>query len=362
MALTKLKLNLSQINLYKCCAGSAKQISNLIEKQELTEAQEEGILAHDTVFSLSRGHEAPVLATEEMIRYATEYLTSLEPLLSDKGITKAFDEKVILYVQHDAVIEGVADFIAYDEKNSIVIVHEYKYGHVPVSIETDLQTVIYASAAYPFAKKAILSIEQPRSFGEKRSIKIYEDEEYRKIQIKARGVIFEASQENPLLTPGIHCINCPARIYCPALTKSSLNTASLLEDYEDLAFDKSIARRSRELSFLMQIKVLLDARVSALQDDFTHRIARGERVPGYSLKPVSSRLEWAIAIEDIRNLEKKYGISLLKNPEPITPLQAIKKGLPEQIVEEMAIRKTGALKLFEINREEIIKKIGENYE
>lgn len=352
----KINLKMSQINLYKHCLGAGKLIAQ-IEDNEMTEAQEEGILAHATVFALAKKEEAPIGATLEMIEHATAYLSSLEPLLADENILKEFEPQVTLYIEHNRVIEGIADFIAYDEKNRIVIVHEYKYGHVPVDIEADLQTVIYASAAYPMAEKAVVSIEQPRSFGEKKSIKVYEGEEYRRIQIAARGIMFNASQDGAPLRAGTHCVNCPARFSCPALREKVLEVTHLVESYT-VNLEQDVEKTAQELSFLSRVKELLDIRINAIKDDFTHRITRGERVPGYLVKNASTRLEWSVSMPALRELEEKYCLSLLKKPEPITPLQALKKGIPEEVIVKSTLRKTGAMKLYEITKDEIAKKLG----
>ena len=347
---------MSQINLYKNCPGAGGLISQMGDG-ELSESQEEGILAHATVFALAKKEEPPIGATLEMIEHATAYLTSLEPLLANPDIFKEFESPVTLYIEHDRVVSGIADFIAYDEENRLVIVHEYKYGHVPVNAEYDLQTVIYASAAYPMAEKVIVSIEQPRSFGETKSIKVYEGEGYRKIQIFARGVMFDAAQENAALRTGAHCANCPVRFNCPALREKVLQLTTAVESYTmNLAQDTE--KTAQELSFLSRIKELLDIRINAIKDDFTQRITRGERVPGYLIKNASTRLEWSVGLATLYELEKRYCLSLLKKPEPITPLQALKKGLPEQVLVENTLRKTGSMKLYEITKDEIAKKLG----
>ena len=352
-----MRLQLSKINLYRDCPGSARLMS-VMGSSEVSEAQEEGILAHETVFRLYKKEEPPIGATREMIDHATRYLESIEPLLANRAITKEFEKRVTLQITQNKTVEGIADFIAYDEENNIVMVHEYKYGHVPVDVEKDLQTVIYASAAYPMADKAIVSIEQPRSFGDKASMKIYEGEAYRKVQVFARGVLFKAVQEDAPLTPGKHCLNCQAKLRCPAFKETVLNLAEAANGHA-AETEENIEHTAIELSFLSRVKELLDIRINAIRDDFTHRLMRGERIPGYSVKPASSRLEWCKDSDFLKQLEKKYHISIFKEPEPITPLQALKRGVPKEVISVSAMFKQGSMKLYEVSKDDILKKLGE---
>jgi hypothetical protein len=348
-------LKLSDINLYAACPGSANMIA-AAPKRPQTDAQREGILAHKTVFNLIHGLEVPSDADQEMIDHACNYLESLDHILADKNVIAKFEAPVDLYMSHNQTIHGVADFLAYDEKSKTVIVHDYKYGQTPVDIETDLQTVIYAFAAFPLAESAAVSIEQPRSFGEKRSTRIYDAAAYRKIQIYAHGVLFDASYEDAKLIPGAHCAKCPARNLCPSVNYNALNLAESAQKYPVMNESDS-SEMSRELSFLTRVKTLVDARIDALKDEITHRIKFGERVFGYTLESASSRLEWTIAKERIQELATTYGVDLFKPQEPLTPLQAVKKGIPLDEMKKHTVKKWGALKLREITQEEISKKL-----
>lgn len=348
-------LKLSYINLYAQCAGAAKMITRT-PKTDATEAQQEGILAHETLVELAHGRNAPNEATDEMIAHAVTYLESLTPLLEKDQVLKGFEVPVQLYLAHGHIVKGRADFLAYDEKTKTVIVHDYKYGHTPISAEYDLQTLIYAVAAYPMAKRAIVAIEQPRSFAEKHSTYVYEKDKFVQAQKYARGVIFNAAQEDAELTPGAHCAKCPARAICPSLNYNALSLSESADKYP-VTQETTPAQLSRELTFLSRVQTVVDARVAALRDEATHQIASGSRVPGYTLKSASSRLEWMVDKAVLAALAEQYGLQLMKPPEPVTPLQAVAKGLPEEVMQLHTVRKQGALKLHEMTQREISKKL-----
>jgi hypothetical protein len=78
-------------------------------------------------------------------------------------------------------------------------------------------------------------------------------------------------------------------------------------------------------------------------------IKGGEVVPYWTMKPSSGRESWSLSVEAISNLGEMFGVKLVKDT-PITPNQARKLGIPDELIKQYSSRKAGLQLARETNR------------
>jgi hypothetical protein len=106
----------------------------------------------------------------------------------------------------------------------------------------------------------------------------------------------------------------------------------------------SNAALGTELSLLNHHLARLEARKTGLEEMAASEIKAGKVVPGFALESTSGRVGWTKPIEEVIALGQMMGVDISK-PGACTPTQAIKAGLPEDLVGSYSERKVGGLKL-----------------
>jgi len=96
---------------------------------------------------------------------------------------------------------------------------------------------------------------------------------------------------------------------------------------------------------LMRAAELLDARITGLSQQATFNLHSGERVPFFRLESTQGRDKWKQRIDEVIALGDLMGVDLRKPQEAITPKQAIKKGLPEDVIGAYVEKTSGTMKL-----------------
>jgi hypothetical protein len=145
-------------------------------------------------------------------------------------------------------------------------------------------------------------------------------------------------------TPHGDCRDCKARHVCEALQAASLRAVD--EAYLPLPLvlsDTALVRQRRALATGIE---LMRARLSGLDAQATATIKSGRPLEGLALESSPGRLAWSKPIPEVIALGVMCGVDLGK-PSAITPTQAIKAGLPTDLVAAYATRPAGHLRLVE---------------
>ncbi len=150
-----------------------------------------------------------------------------------------------------------------------------------------------------------------------------------------------ALQPDPPLRPGEHCARCDARGACGALASAA--TAAMEYAYSEVQLpERGAEALGRELFFAERFEKVISAHRDGLQTRLEEALRRGEKSADYRISVATSRLEWTAGYDSVFRLGELAGIDLRKSPEPITPTQAIKKGIDKEIIEQYASRRTSA--------------------
>ena len=114
----------------------------------------------------------------------------------------------------------------------------------------------------------------------------------------------------------------------------------------------------QELRMLKYAAELLDARITGLTEQTINAIRKGGTVPHFKLAQTMGREHWTKEATEIITMGQLYGVELAKPAAAITPRQAVKAGLPEDVVTKLAGRVPGAMKLIADNEDEARKIFG----
>lgn len=357
-----LTITADELNRFVACNGSLGMPKHRDFQPDDT-VRNEGIAAHwliEQVFKRRVGTDeligkaAPngVFITGDMVEHVTPTLDLWRGEGEVEVITSYGDG------QHYQV-NGRADHISYDTKTVTLYVDDFKYGWSPIEPEKNWTLLSHAFGwlfANPLVKTAlqqvVLRISQPRPHhfaGKIREVTYTID------QVWSFWSALEAMLKAPsdALNTGKHCYKCPALATCPAAQKAGMNAIEISE----MAYVADMDDGS--LAFLLQqteraIKVLTNNN-KAYSEMALHRIKAGRVIPGYIAEKDLTNKNWKKGI-DVETARLLTGKNLGKKQEMITPAQAVKAGVPQDVVDLLCERREKGFSLAKVDAATVIKK------
>lgn len=234
----------------------------------------------------------------------------------------------------------------------LLIVMDFKYGHRFVPAYENWQLITYAAGLLSATKYSdqdvdvMLVVIQPRCYVTGSPIREWRvpATDLRNYVNRLAMAAEEAMGPNPQCRPNPECRDCRARHACPALQRDAYNSAGLA--YSAVPFNLTPQAASLEYKMLTEAAARLDARISGLEVQLIAEAKRGVRLPWQRMVSTAGRETWKPGMDaQVIDLGAMMGVSLARPPEPITPNQARKAGIPETVVAAYAHRPGGALKL-----------------
>ena len=321
------------------CAGSLQM--ELKYPKEENDKMREGTSAHTVAADRLLGKDIIYGAevTDEMLEGADLWFSQFG------GYNGVQVEKKVV-INNDCW--GTPDAWAYHFPTHRLHVGDYKYGHGFVDAVENWQLITYACAialSLPEWPVSVdLTIVQPRCFTARDTVRTWSisGEELQGYLDEIRIRILVILGESPLCIAGDECLYCSAAHSCETLGRA----VSLIIGYmsEPVAFDLPEAAISRELVLLEKAQLLLKARIVGVSNEISARIKTGKPVSGWRLENTYGRQEWSKPLAEVVALGNLMGIDISK-PGTITPKQAIKAGLPEELVNSYSEVKKSELKL-----------------
>lgn len=336
------------------CPGSVSLCQRVPEPPEGEEARD-GTASHwvGSESLLGRpvavGAVAPngVVTTVEMHEGAQLWVDTCTRAVEDAGLQGHLQVESRLSISsvHRECF-GTTDTWLWDERTRTLRVWDYKFGHRFVEVVGIWQLILYALGVLELLGLddrnwddvwVELTIVQPRCYRSEGPVRSWRIRAvglvpYRDALILAANA---AMSGTGALKAGEHCRDCPARHACPALNRAVHEVLGMSsEQYLDELRPEDLGHH---LDALEAAQGLLKARISGLRGHIEANVRAGRNVPGFTLERVASRLKWTSPVESIRLLGAMYGATVTKE-EPVTPTQAIKAGVPAEVVEEHAQR------------------------
>lgn len=347
------------------CPGS--RIMEQDYPSEETQSVREGIAAHwvaaqtlkqNSKFSPGDVAENGELITQEMLDAINVYVQEVlsHASLNGDGIERLIDFKIEYPTgpinSINSACRGVID--AFCINDGVLKIWDFKYGHSYVSPFENWQLLEYAASIIgdPLYRNKIKNIEltvvQPRCYG-------FPPIKNWRIDLDVFEVYLSRlkESENISLRPDAPCIpnplckTCNARVVCPTLQIATSETLEIAE--LSYAYKLNLQNYVQELQLLKRTQKLLEARITGIEQILTYSLKQGERVPGYCLKPSNKRERWIKPVDEVIQLGQLFNIDLAKPIELITPLQAVKKGIPEDVIKTYSEKPQGELVLTEDN-------------
>lgn len=347
------------------CPGAFKMRKLYLEDDESPAAME-GTAAHwvASEMLLGRVHSVGELApngvsvTDEMLDGAEMYADALAPYLDGAKI-----ETPVSCASIHADCYGTPDFVRLDANT--LVVADYKFGHRHVEVFENWQLTAYAAGEMFYwhgngELEVIFLIVQPRSYHRNGPVR-----EWRTTAsaLEAqwdtlRAACIAAEQPDAPCVPSIHCQDCSASHACEALQRATYSALDIASQSTPLELTPEAT--GLELRIVEWAIERLKARQSGLAEQAQAMLRAGKPVPGYVLQAGAGREKWSKSIDEIVALGNMMGVDVSK-PGVITPKQAIKAGLPAEIVRAYSETPVGEVKLVQSNEKQLRKVFSINH-
>lgn len=343
-------LNPSKSDVWARCSGSVRLYNDLKKScEKATQVQIEG----DDLHTLASMCLDDFLRGLDYVRYMDSFKPdeyhAVKPYVDNvTWICNSMRDDTGLIVDIEKtipfsdVIECRPDCVILSPMHKTLIVVDFKTGYREVSPSTN-QLKLYCGAAARKYKieddyKIIARVVQPRCFsasGIVRQVKYTLAElesELKMLEFKAGAALCEA----PSLYPGEHCIDCGCMLQCSAFLKLSsalceMSTYSppVEMSNSDLAAYHTLIKRSYKL---------LKQQYEHSKELVKIQLEKGVAVGGYQIDKKPNGREWTVPFETIEAVGLECGVVLSKK-SPITPNQALKKGIPAEIINTVSKQK-----------------------
>ena len=355
----------SSARLEVCHASAAMEAQF---PQEDTQESREGTAVHWAGAELLRGQmvavgqvaDNGVVLNDEMIDGAAMYAEHI----MRRGPVGYVEETLIDPAVHPENW-GTPDHWIFDWSNMTLYVDDLKYGHRYVGVRWNTQLIEYAALAlrtlsvdpaHPVFTdvKIVFTLVLPRCFHAASPVQVWETTW---LEIAPRldvlqAAMFAADQPDARCNASDvqACRDCKARFACDA----NLQATAIAVEVTGQAIPLHLA----PLAKVKLLRVLRDAelRIKSLRDgieqDIVQTIRRKQAVPFFALEGRPGR-EVFNGDNTIIDVAKLYGVDVVKVPELITPKQAIKAGVPADVVRLFSRTNSGALELVEYDGSDV---------
>ena len=312
------------------------------------------IMMVDHLFSYSNPAPNGERVTFEMIEGAQLYVDTLRDAVGMDITTDIFhiEERIDMPSIHPDAW-GTPDCWVVNRGHLHIL--DYKYGFGFVEVFENWQLIAYAAGVLEKLKingiadqsfPVTFYIVQPRSFHRDGQVRTWSfmASDLRPYFNRLRDAEHASMAVNALCRPNPECTFCRGRHACEALQRSSLSAVDV--STVNTPFDLNAQQTGGELRYLKRAADLLDARITGLSEQALSMIKRGERVPGFKAEASAGREIWKKSAEEIITLGAMMNVTLAKPLDVITPKQAVKAGMPEEIVKTYSDTPRGAIKLI----------------
>ena len=298
-----------------------------------------------------------VVITDEMFEAALMYAENVGEAMRKHAIfggpNFGIEQKIDVPGVHEYCY-GTPDTWWFDEKTGTLYIWDLKFGYIIVEVFENWQLLCYIAGLITHLQingiaaqhiKVNMRVVQPRAPHRDGPIR-----EWTATLSDLRGYIntmhgnaHKALSNESELRTGSHCRFCSARHACgPALAAGvGLYEAAARPLPDELTPEqmglqlKIIKRAIDQLSYIE----------SGYEEQIKNLVARGERVPGWCVETACGRLTWSKPTAEVLALGDMMGKNLRKSLQPITPAQAISKGMDESLISSYATKPKRGLKI-----------------
>jgi Protein of unknown function (DUF2800) len=329
--------------------------------QDESDAAREGTLAHEYIFARLEGKPSPDV-TDEMAQNCDEYIGAC---IADREKGDVHYESLVRMDKSVSPLNwGTPDAYTIAKDDKFLRVRDFKYGHSFVDEYNNWQLIDYAFGALEthgvddYGDWTIeLVIHQPRYFGPEgqvRWVSLTGHELHGRKEILATAAK-HASELNAPMRTGPHCKNCSARHACSAFQRVAGVAIDLAMHGQ--AHELSPKALGIELDMLTVAEERIKARRTGLEAEAIAQMQSGTSVPGWTLTKTQTRAVWSDTARKTIAVTSLVGFDIRQPDAILTPAQAKKAGVPDEIVDMYSTRPMGATKLTQITSRDIATKL-----
>lgn len=309
----------------------------------------EGNEAHEWARQVLVGGTPLTDIPDEEMRHAVEMYTNVAGSYIDGQTDGGVEEKLSGSFGGQGM-RGTPD--VWSLRRADLTVVDLKYGYLPVEVRTAWQLVAYACMLQDSIRAVEtinIIIVQPRASHPDGPVRRHSFDAPRLAEYRRQidNAVLRAQRPNSLAMPGPCCYRCPAILGCTANSVAVMGAMDVAIVGEDVApNDNAVAYQFEQLK---RAAGLIKNRLAAEEEYITGVLEGGGVFPGYTLAPGQSRLEWSKSLDPVA-AAAEFGVDVLAPRKPITPTQAISRGLlKKNLVDFMAERTPGKRKLKKID-------------
>lgn len=338
-----------------------------------SDAAREGVAGHWVMAEMIRtgglppahflGNTAPngIVINAEMYEAAELVFDDVTDTLGPQSAPPHVEETLPCPMLHDGGLNwGTPDVWGHFTDGPIQFIHvwDFKFGHGIIEVFENWQLINYGACILnalhllDYNDRDIyfdFRVIQPRAYHRDGPVRswIVKASDLRGQFNLLRSMYDAATRPDPAASPGPWCMTN----YCSAAGRGcnalSLASSHVIERaYRAFKHDMKAADLGLALHNAERAKKMLDAQVEGMRGQALAMISRGDNVPYYRVETGLGRE----VIPDEKVVEfivtgQALGIDVSKPPKAITPKQARKLGMPEDVVAVYAKQQTGEKKL-----------------
>lgn len=251
---------------------------------------------------------------------------------------------------------GTPDYWSYNPNGHHLRVDDFKYGRGFVSEHRNYQLINYTALAafelgyyHDDSLKVTTTIHQPRNYHRRGPIRSWTTTlgELRQ-PIAELSMAFRMAMEPdaPVMARDPDaCKDCKGRHTCEAAIMAEGPAIDL--GYSSAPLVMSPAALSKEYRRLVAAEKMIKLRREGIEQNIVSTIQRGGVVPYFAIEHKKGRTVWKDGVQnDVIDIARAYD-KVISEPKLITPLQAIKAGIPEEVVSAFSHAPRGAAELIE---------------
>lgn len=282
------------------------------------------------------GQSAPngVIITRDIADSAQVYIDDVQQVVGLRTPDLHIEEKIYIPTIH-SMCEGTPDAWWFDRVNFVLYVWDFKHGRLARYARDNMQLVCYIEGIRDklgingYADQQIrldARIVQPRCYQKQGPIDAWTGmlSDIRGAVNILKAAAVRATSGDAQCTPGPHCKECPAFVPCRAArtyTDSLINSVQIAPDLDTMTLDEMATERL----LLEQCESLVSERLKQVDALIEAGLLSGKCVQGLTLETGKGRLGWTCHPDIAEMTAQIFGFSVLKDPEPVTPTQAISK-------------------------------------
>ena len=301
--------------------------------------------------------ETPPAITPEILDAARQYVAVIRSIHGGKASKIWVEERIDIPTVHRDCY-GTPDAWFIDGRD--IHIFDLKYGWGLVDAYRNWQLILYASgiiSKFPAAQQPHdlihCHIVQPRPYhpdGSHRTwtCKVGELDSY---VAMARRAAFCAQSGGGQCASGKWCKHCSALLNCRSAT---LAWPSMFEVSGVVSgTDHTPQQLAMELSLLTRAKSLISHRLDVAEAAALGMATNGTEIPGWQIGRTAGKKVWSVPPAEVRAMAGLCGVSVDKPTDLITPTQAIKAGLPVDVVAQYSKTTAGSLRMEPVNLNKI---------